>query len=85
MSEKITLEDDKILSKDVEVVECFNTYFINVTDSLDIASTFREAHGVAKDTTIEQLTTMAIQKYNTHPSIIAIKQKYGASGKPRRG
>ena len=29
---------------------------------------------------IEKLTMMAIQKYSTHPSIIAIKQKYGTSG-----
>ena len=81
MGEKITLiEDDKILSKDEEVPECFNTYFTNITDSLDIAPTFREVHEVAENTTIEQLTTMAIQNYNTHLSIIAIKQKYGTSG-----
>ena len=62
MSEKITLiEDDKILSNDAEVAECLKTYFTNITDSLDIAPTFREVHEVAEDTTIEQLTTMAIQ------------------------
>ena len=48
MSEKITLiEDDKMLSKDAEVAECLNTYFTNITDSLDIAPTFREVHEVA--------------------------------------
>ena len=83
MSAKITLiEEDKIPLNDAEVAECFNTYFTNITDSLDIAPTFREVHEVAEDTTIEQLTTMAIQKYNSHPSIIAIKQKYGTSGGP---
>ena len=80
MSEKISLiEDDKILSNDAEVAECFNTYFTNIIDSLDIAPTFKVVHEVAGDNTIEQLTTMAIQKYNTHPSIIAIKQKYGTN------
>ena len=81
MSEKITLiQDDKILSKDAEVAECLNTYFTNITDSLDIAPTFREVHEAAEDTMIEKLTMIAIQKYSTHPSIIAIKQKYGTSG-----
>ena len=77
MSEKFTLIDgDKILSKDEDAAECFNTYFSNMTDSLDIAPTFREAHEVAEDTMIEKLTTIAIQKYSAHPSILAIKQKY---------
>ena len=81
LSDKIILiEDDSILSKDVEVAECFNTYFTNITDSLYIAPKVREVHEVAEDTSTEQLTTMAIQKYNTHPSIIATKQKYGTSG-----
>ena len=62
MSEKITLiEDDKILSKDAEVAECLNTYFTNITDSLDIAPTFREVHEATEDTMIEKLTMMAIQ------------------------
>ena len=81
MSEKITLiEDDKILSKDAEVAECLNTYFTNITDSLDIAPTFRGVHEVAEDTMIDKFAMMAIQKYSIHPSIIAIKQKYGTSG-----
>ena len=80
MNEKITLiEDDKILSKDAKVAECLNTYFTSITDSLDIAPTFREVHVAAEDTTIEKLATMAVQKYTTHPSIITIKQKYGTS------
>ena len=81
ISEKVTLiEDEKILSKDAEVAECLNTYFTNITDSLDIAPACRGVHEVAEDTTIEKVTTMTIQKYNTHPSIIAIKQKYETSG-----
>ena len=39
MSEKITLiEDGRILSNDVEVAECFNEHFCNITDSLGIAT-----------------------------------------------
>ena len=42
MSEKITLiEDARILSNDVEVAECFNEYFCNFTDSLDIDPLFK--------------------------------------------
>ena len=74
MSEKITLiNGDKILSKDEDVAEYFNTYFTNITDSLNIAPTFGEAHEVTEDTSIKQLTTMVIQKYCAHPSILAIK------------
>ena len=43
MSEKITLiEDGKILSNDMEVAECFNEYFCNITDSLDIDPRFKK-------------------------------------------
>ena len=43
MSEKIILiEDGKILLKDEEVAECFNEYFCNNTDSLDIDPFFKE-------------------------------------------
>ena len=37
MCEKITLvENGKILSTDEEIAECFNDYFISITDNLDI-------------------------------------------------
>ena len=36
MSEKITMiEDGRILSNDMEVAECLDEYFCNITDSLD--------------------------------------------------
>ena len=40
----ILIAGDKILSRDEEVSECFNEYFSNITDSLDIAPSFMEAH-----------------------------------------
>ena len=42
MSEKITLIDDgKIVSNDVEIAECFNTHFTNITNSLEIDPIFK--------------------------------------------
>ena len=58
-----------------EIVECFNAYFTNITDCLDITLIFREVHEVAEAAMIEQLTTKTIQKYSARPSVIAMKQK----------
>ena len=42
MSERVTLIDDgKILSNDIEVVECLNTYCTKITHSLDIEPNFK--------------------------------------------
>ena len=47
MSEKIILiEGCKILSNDVEVAECFNEYFCNITDNLDIDPIFMEVQEI---------------------------------------
>ena len=49
----ILIEGDKILSRAEEVSECFNEYFSNITDSLDIAPIFKEAHeDMAVDLTV---------------------------------
>ena len=72
MSEKITLiEDGRILSNDVEVAECFNEYFCNITDSLDIDPLFKE---VPEQMSVEQMVVRAIAKYKDHPSIKVINQ-----------
>ena len=72
MSEKITLiEDARILSNDVEVAECFNEYFCNFTDSLDIDPLFKE---VPEQISVEQMVLRAITKYKDHTSIKVINQ-----------
>ena len=68
---KITLiEDDKIVSKDKEVAETLNNYFVTITDSLGLT----ENSDVITNT--EDLTDpidKAITKYSNHPSIRNIR------------
>ena len=71
MCEKITLiENGKILSNDEEITECFNEYFTNIIDSLDIDPLFKVVH---EQQTIDQMVLRAIDKYKDHPSIVVIK------------
>ena len=66
----ILIEGDKILSRDEEVSECFNKYFSNITDSLDIAPSFKEVHeDVTVELTVNQMIEKAVEKYKNHPSI----------------
>ena len=45
MCEKIALiENGKSLSNDEDIAECFNDYFTNMTDSLDIDPLFKAVH-----------------------------------------
>ena len=72
MCEKITLVDnDKILSTDEDIAECFNDYFTNTIDSLDITPYFKEVH---KQLTIDKMVLRAIDKYKDHPSIRVMNQ-----------
>ena len=65
MCEQITLiENGKILSKDEEIAECFNDYFTNITDSLNIDPLFKVVH---KQQTIDQMLLRAIDKYKIIP------------------
>ena len=73
MSEKKTLIDDgKALSNDMEVVECLNTYFTNVTNSLVIEPTFMV---ISEQLHAEQMVIRAIKKFKSHNSICAIKER----------
>ena len=72
MCEKITLiENGKILSNDEEIAECYNYYFTNITDSLDIDPLLKVVH---EQQTIDQMVLRVIDKYKDHPSIVVIKQ-----------
>ena len=67
MCKKITLvENDKILSTDLEIAECFNDYFTNIKDSIDIEPYSKEVH--------KQLTIDEIDKYKDHRSIRVMNQ-----------
>ena len=63
-SNKITLiEDGSLLTDDKDISECFNTYFTNITDTLDIERPIIDDKSVLA----------AIERYKTHPSIVKIK------------
>ena len=65
MSEIILTEDGKILLNEAEVAECFNEYFCNIMDSLDINPIFKE---VQENLSVEQAVLRAINKCKDHPS-----------------
>ena len=70
MSEKITLiDDDKIVSNDVDIAECFNTYFTNITNSLAFDPIFKV---VPDQLPTEQMVVRALDKYKVHKSICII-------------
>ena len=74
MSEKIALIDDgKIVSNDVEIAECFNTYFATIANTLEIDPIFK----VDPDhLPTEQMIMRALDKYKAHKSICIIKEHF---------
>ena len=79
MSEKITLiENGKILSNDEEVAECFNEYFINITDGMGIDPSLK---GVYENLTLDEMVVRAVKKYEHHPSIKRIKSIHQGTNK----
>ena len=74
MSEKIILiNEDKIISNDMEVSECFNTYFTNITNSLEIDPVFKI---VPEQLPIEKIVMRAFDKYKDHNSICIKKEHF---------
>ena len=64
-SNKITLiEDVSLMTDDKDISECFNTYFTNITDTLDIERPIIDDKSVLA----------AIELYETYQSIVKIKQ-----------
>ena len=59
-----------MLSKDKEISECFNTYFVNIKDILKIERLPVTIHGP-----LEHPVHAAILKYTKHQSIIRIKER----------
>ena len=62
---------------DVEVAECFNEYFCNITDSLDIDPHFKE---VPEHMSVEKMVLRAITEYTDHTSIKVINQNVALNG-----
>ena len=71
-SDKILLvENEKILSDDKEIAECFNEYFTDITKTLDVKD-----WPTPKNVNIQDAVEMAIFKYKNHPSVMKIKENY---------
>ena len=71
-TQNITLvKDEKIISNDEEVAEVFNQYFKTSVESLDI-----NENKILQNTTanVNDSVEIALQKFDTHPSIIEIKR-----------
>ena len=72
-SKIVLIEDETIISNDVEVAETMNKFFITVTDS----------HGINENSYYENATegiidpvVKAVHKFLNHPSILKIKDRY---------
>ena len=76
MSEKITLiENGKILSNDEEVAECFNEYFINITDGMGIDPSLKEVYeNLTSTTTIDLCKTckVLVSAYSRMNTLITV-------------
>ena len=73
----VLVEDETIISKDVEVAETMNEFFVPVTDSLGINenSGYENAmEGIADP------IDKAVHKFSNHPSILKINEQYQNAG-----
>ena len=69
----VLVEDDEIISDDIEVAEIFNRFFVTVTESLSI----KENNDNISDTEgISDPIEKSVQKYSNHPSILKIKSHF---------
>ena len=71
------IEDETIISKDVEVAETMNEFFVSVTDSLGI----NENSGYENATEgIADPIDKAVHKFSNHSSILKINEQYQNAG-----
>ena len=76
VNEKIILvEKEAVPSDDLQIAECMNNYFVNITKSLNI----KEWPDPVPNLLCDDIVQKAIHKYSHHPSIIAIKSRFGDS------
>ena len=67
---KITLlENCTILPSDKDIGECFNDYFVNITDTLDVKKPIQLNVADSKNS-----VSQAIEKHKNHPSVLRIKK-----------
>ena len=72
MGEKIVLPEERmIISDDAMITECWKSHFINITDSLELNPMFEQVPNYVE---LDEKVSLALTKYNNHPSIITIKR-----------
>ena len=68
----ILVEGEEIISDDKQIAECFNSYFANIVDTINIPPDV-----TANDyEPIDDPVLNAINKYANHPSILRIKERF---------
>ena len=65
------LEDGKMVSKDSEIADIFNSYFANITESLGISA--NESLLMPTNDVVDPIDK-AVMKFELHPSICKIKE-----------
>ena len=77
-TEKITLvEDGVLLSNDEDVTECFNIYFVNIMETLDIV---RAPCRIISGPSLHPVH-LAVLRYSEHRSIIRIEDRVNETNK----
>ena len=71
----VLVETDEIITKDVEVAEKFNNFFINSVENLDIKSYIPSIED--KNENLDDI----IKQYENHPSVLKIKEQVGSVDK----
>ena len=61
-----------IISDDSMIAECFNSHFVNITDSLGLDPMFKQ---VSSSIELDENVKFSLMKCSNHPSIITIKHK----------
>ena len=69
----VLIEEDNIISDDKEVANIMNTYFSNAISALDIISN-KSSHTANNDRVENDSIEKLVNKFNTHPSILKIKE-----------
>ena len=69
----IIVEKDTVLSDDLQIAECMNEYFVNITKTMELTQWPEQCHSLQTD----DIVLKAIHKYSNHPSIQIIKSKIG--------
>ena len=67
----IIMDKGAVLSDDLGIAECMNTYFVNISKTMDIKKWPEQCPCIDTDDIIAK----AIHKYENHPSIINIQSR----------